>query len=271
MIRLMAALVASLLLCGFNPEYRYNLRLGMTGDEMNKAMGSTPDRYKAEGKVFHASWDLDYLDGTVQSTLTVRVTAKDGVLGWTFTETGPDPAVGKPDWILENMREEAEERKKAEAAEAAWLKDQPKPKASTAPGKWRATERTNPLDDSRTAILTLEAADARSILNDAPLLVLRCQSGKTEAYINWDDYLGSTAMVTIRFGDTAAVTSEWLISSNNESTFPRQGGEWFAKRLLRVDRLVAQVTPYNANPVTAVFDVRGLDFAIPTLRETCAW
>jgi type VI secretion system protein VasI len=37
------------------------------------------------------------------------------------------------------------------------------------------------------------------------------------------------------------------------------------------DNLVAQITPYNESPVTAIFDTSGLENAIKPLRETCNW
>ena len=111
MIRFTAALMAALigaLLCGFDVERRHDLRIGMTGDEMNKTISSKPDRFESEDGVFHASWDVDYPDGTDRGTLTVRVTAKDGVLGWTFTETGPGPEAPTPTEGAEPAPPEAE-------------------------------------------------------------------------------------------------------------------------------------------------------------------
>ena len=37
------------------------------------------------------------------------------------------------------------------------------------------------------------------------------------------------------------------------------------------DKLLAQVTPYNENPVTAIFNTRGMIEAIKPLRQTCHW
>lgn len=41
------------------------------------------------------------------------------------------------------------------------------------------------------------------------------------------------------------------------------------KLMLEADQLVVQTTPYNESPVTAVFDIRGLDVVLPELAETC--
>ncbi|WP_257025488.1 type VI secretion protein [Pseudoalteromonas sp. MIP2626] len=41
--------------------------------------------------------------------------------------------------------------------------------------------------------------------------------------------------------------------------------------MLTSDKLVAQVTPYNESPATAIFNTTGLKNAIKPLRETCNW
>ncbi|XPP91702.1 hypothetical protein ACN08N_17410 [Photobacterium leiognathi subsp. mandapamensis] len=37
------------------------------------------------------------------------------------------------------------------------------------------------------------------------------------------------------------------------------------------NKLIAQITPYNENPLTAIFDTKGLSNALAPLRETCNW
>ncbi|EKK98854.1 hypothetical protein VCHC41B1_3364 [Vibrio cholerae HC-41B1] len=39
----------------------------------------------------------------------------------------------------------------------------------------------------------------------------------------------------------------------------------------KADKLVAQITPYNENPLTAIFDTAGLSNALLPLRKTCNW
>ena len=103
-------------------------------------------------------------------------------------------------------------------------------------------------------------------------MVLRCKSNTTEAYINWEDFLGldETTVVT-RIGAAQASTRTWLLSTDNKSTFYRGSDIDFIQALMQDDRLVAQITPYNESPVTATFDLRGLSEAIKPLRETCQW
>ncbi len=110
-------------------------------------------------------------------------------------------------------------------------------------------------------------------------MIARCKSDKTELYINWSDYLGNDStsiysdfkLVTTRMGSSSAEENRWSLSTDSKATFsPGWGGDWI-KRIAKIDEFVAQVTPYGENPVTAVFDVRGLREAASPLAETCGW
>lgn len=141
----------------------------------------------------------------------------------------------------------------------------------TGTGAWQVSVKTNPLDDTKTVILTLKAKGARSKYGESIYLGLRCKSNTTQVYIRWNDYLGSEADVTTRVGTKRAKTKRWSISTDSQATFYPKNYIAFIKELLAVDKFVAQVTPYNENPVTVEFDLTGLGNAIRPLRETCGW
>ena len=145
------------------------------------------------------------------------------------------------------------------------------PTAVEGTGKWQVSVKTNPLDDTTTVALVLLADSGTSTWSDRVALVLRCKSNKTEAYINWHDYLGSAARVTWRIGAEDARTGKWGLSTDKEATFYPYDAIAFIRQLLAADRLVAQVTPYSEAPVTAVFDLTGLTNAIRPLQDACGW
>jgi len=136
---------------------------------------------------------------------------------------------------------------------------------------WVAQQQTNPIDDSRTVALVNIAAEGKSSLGRPIGLAIRCMSGTTTVYINWNDYLGSEATVLTRIGSSEAVRQRWSLSTDNEATFYPRDAVAFVKELMTADRLVAQVTPYNENPVTAIWNIAGLSTAIEPLRKTCNW
>lgn len=144
---------------------------------------------------------------------------------------------------------------------------------------WLVTDSKNPIDDSRTVVVSTTANSGRSSYGDKIALIARCQSNKTELYINWNDFLGDDSSsvyseykyVTTRIGSGKAETNKWGISTDSKATFaPDWAGDWI-KRIAKADELVVQTTPYNESPVTAVFDVSGLRDAAEPLAATCGW
>lgn len=147
---------------------------------------------------------------------------------------------------------------------------QPLPTDIEGTGEWGVQVTTNPIDDSRTVLLALPAVSGESKWGNAVSFFARCQSNKTEAYIAWNDYLGSEATVLTRIGDNQATTSRWGLSTDSQATFhPRAIA--FLKEMMQADSMVAQTTPYNESPVTAIFDTTGMQNAMTPLRETCNW
>jgi len=147
---------------------------------------------------------------------------------------------------------------------------QTKPTSISGKGKWDVSVDVNPVDDSKTVTLILNADSGKNKWGKAIYLVARCKSNSTNAYIGWNDYLGSEANVLTRVGNNKAVTSRWSMSTDKKATFHKKPIP-FLKELLQSNKLVAQVTPYNESPVTAIFNTAGLKNAIKPLRETCAW
>ncbi len=138
-------------------------------------------------------------------------------------------------------------------------------------GNWRVTDETNPIDDSRTVVLLLAAHEGALAFGQRVMLLLRCLSKDTDVYINWNDHLGTKAHVVTRVGQEQAARNEWSLSTNKQSTFYPSNDIAFIKKLLAGKRLVAQVTPHNESPITAIFDLTGIENAIVPLRETCGW
>jgi hypothetical protein len=77
----------------------------------------------------------------------------------------------------------------------------------------------NPLEVSRTVTAVLMADGATSRFGQPVAMVARCKSGKTEVYINWQDYLGSEVAVTWRIGSAPARSKNWSLSSDSKATF----------------------------------------------------
>jgi type VI secretion system protein VasI len=137
-------------------------------------------------------------------------------------------------------------------------------------GAWQVSETSNPLDDSRTVTFALRAESGESRFGQPVFLALRCQSGELDAFIIWGDYLGNDdPRVTSRIGEAQAQTETWSSSADNTGAFRRGDVATFIAAMSASNQFVAQVTPYNENPVTAVFNTTGLDRLLPSLWEAC--
>ncbi len=140
-------------------------------------------------------------------------------------------------------------------------------------GKWDISITTSEIDDSQKVILTLAAENTiySSYRTERPTLYLRCAENKTEAYISWNVFLGSdSTKVLLRYDKEKAKTRRWGLSTDHKGTFVR-GNIPFIKKILKHEKLLVQVTPYSASPVTTTFDLRGLKEAIKPLRKACHW
>jgi len=137
-------------------------------------------------------------------------------------------------------------------------------------GKWEVFSETNPVDDTTTVALSLDADSGKSKFGKSVFFISRCKAGKVQVYIGWSDYLGSEADVLTRIGKEKATTSQWALSTTKESTFHPEPVK-FLKSMEGQTSLVAQVTPYNESPVTAVFDISGFDVAVKPLKEVCPY
>jgi type VI secretion system protein VasI len=133
------------------------------------------------------------------------------------------------------------------------------PPAVSSSDNWSVSVDTNPVDDTKTVTYSTGGIEGStsSTFGDDFSLILRCRSASLDAYIVWNDYLGSeTTQVTYRIGTAPAKTDTWYISTDGQATFFSQNepaNRQFIDSLVASDngRLVAQVTPYNESTSTA--------------------
>lgn len=124
-------------------------------------------------------------------------------------------------------------------------------------GKWLIHTKINPLDDSEIFTAYVEASEGRNEYGEKPVFYLRCQSNKINTFIDWSQYLGSNAEVMYRIGKGKPISREWALSTNSQATFYPKKNDPFVRDLQLHDTFVARITPYNSNPITAVFDISG--------------
>ena len=123
--------------------------------------------------------------------------------------------------------------------------------------KWEVSVDTNPIDDTKTYLFYLIADEGKSSWNQNVILMIRKSSSGDELFINWGSYLGTEIFVTLRIGKSDATNSQWNLSTDSKATFYSGSTIDLIKEISKSDRVVAQCTPYNENPITAIFDVKG--------------
>ncbi len=139
--------------------------------------------------------------------------------------------------------------------------------AAQEPSKWVFDQRTDPLTDKQRYFFILTADSGANEYGDKPTLILRSDGEDLELYINWKTYLGNDTddykyegkYVTTRVDSDQPTTSLWDNSTDNKASFcPWVDVPDLVRRLGEGTKLVARCTPYDASPITAVFDIRGL-------------
>ncbi len=135
---------------------------------------------------------------------------------------------------------------------------------------WKTKISINPFDDSNTVLSSLESAQKAGI-NKSPIsFVIMCKSGITSAYIDWHSYLGNKAIVTTRIGTSPMSETRWNVSNDGTASFSREPKN-LIRSMIAADSMVAKITPYNANSVTATFKTAGLNEAVKPVLENCNW
>jgi hypothetical protein len=108
-----------------------------------------------------------------------------------------------------------------------------------------------------------------------PVLVVRCDSGKTEAFV----YTQSAARmepqdgdhtVTVAFDGGSAATERWPDSDEHDALFARHPVE-FTRQLTAARALHFGFTPHNAQPVVATFALDGLADLLAASPRQCGY
>ncbi len=91
-------------------------------------------------------------------------------------------------------------------------------------------------------------------------------------FINWSSFLGSDSIATTyRIDKEPAQRSGWTLSTDKQAAFFPGSPVSTLKKLVESTTFVASVTPYNENPVTAVFTTTGAERALTDIRKGCNW
>ena len=126
---------------------------------------------------------------------------------------------------------------------------------------WHFSTKINPMDDTKTVMMTRYSQDLNA------LLFVSCVSHELGISIDWDTYLGSEKVpVTVRLDSATAERNNWDVSNDRRTAFYPYDGGVLLERLLGTSQLIAFVSPFQASPITSTFDIRGLESHAADLR-----
>lgn len=152
-----------------------------------------------------------------------------------------------------------------------------KAEPGSAKGRWIVSESVNPVDDTKTILAMLLAADGKSKYGKPIGLFVRCQSNVLDVFISWGQFLGDDTShranqkdITMRIGDDKAFPARWGISTDGTATFATETSKMhFLRGIVAKPSLVVRTAPYGSVPIVATFDVRGVAEALAPVMEAC--
>lgn len=138
-------------------------------------------------------------------------------------------------------------------------------------GEWRTSTDTDPLTDKSVHFAMLTASEGQGRYGDKIVLVVRCKSGRTDAFVNWQTFLGSDSiLVTSRIEKEKAVSSSWSLSTDHKASFMPNPPATL-KKFEGASTYVVNLTPYSESPITAIFELQGANEALADIRKDCKW
>lgn len=148
-------------------------------------------------------------------------------------------------------------------------------------GSWRVRSEKSEFKDTTDWFLSLESDEPLRCnmfgQHERATLIIRCMENTTSAYITTACHLtsghGGYGNVEYRVDDAPTRTEAFDASTDNKALGLWSGGAAipFVKRLMDGDELLTRFTPFGESPVSARFDIAGLQSALAPLREACGW
>lgn len=140
-------------------------------------------------------------------------------------------------------------------------------------GAWSAKSETNKMTDETDYVALNTSSDTYNKDGSSrdTTLVLRCSSNKTEAYLSFDDFMGSRdPVVTLRLDGGKPTKKTWSGGEGGDAAFAPQAIQ-FIKELSKHKKAIFGFEPYGSTMQIVEFDLTGIDKVAEKLASSCKW
>jgi hypothetical protein len=148
---------------------------------------------------------------------------------------------------------------------------------ASAVSKWHAANAEWLLNARRGAAFELKAENRVAIWRGSvePMLVVRCDAGKMQAFVFTASAIQMEAQdenhtVHVSFDGEPESSERWADSDDHDALFAPDGAA-FARRVSTARTLRVSYTPHNSSKATAEFQVAGLGDTIQPAARHCGW
>jgi type VI secretion system protein VasI len=139
------------------------------------------------------------------------------------------------------------------------------------PSNWKVETKVDPMNDSLVNFVSIQALEGANRRGDLPSLIFRCKDKLQDIYVSWGVFISTeSTTVTTRIRTEEAFAAKWSVSTDHTATFYPYSVEMI-RNLRPGGRLVLQVTPHSDSPITAIFNVDGLDETLKGVKNDCGW
>ncbi|MCX5914290.1 MAG: hypothetical protein NTV04_20440 [Deltaproteobacteria bacterium] len=204
---------------------------------------------------------------------TERLAAYDYILDVYLSPNNVDDSAT----LARKIRAITPDDKRLAAYDEAYRKEPPKPVekppivVGSSVGKWKASSSVDAMTDKKSVVFWVPADSGENEWGNLPSLYIRSNDRGLKFFVDFDQFINTEGVqVTVRFDSESPETYDCVVSTDYTAAFFK---DWevlaLLDKLLRAKTSIFRVSPYGANTITSVFDVRGL--AAIVVKNNVKW
>lgn len=131
--------------------------------------------------------------------------------------------------------------------------------------QWNIDIKIDPITDNVIFLYSVRSEITSN--NQKPAtLVIRTRDGEPEVFVYWGEEIGTTNTVLVRYDKRPSYRDYWNVSTDRKASFNKDP-QRFLSEMLSSASIILRVSPVDSIPLTATFDVSGLQNAIYSAEQ----